>query len=128
VRDEYEVGLGRLIVDLRDADLPAGDRTMRIDVGMGEAWVIVPEDVCVASHGDAGAGELSAFDRSVHGVDVDWEDVRRAAAGTPRLIVDGHVGVGAITISHEEPDREDFGPRDGFREAGNAACIGGARG
>lgn len=130
VRDDYEVGVGRLVVDLRDVDLPAGDHRLKIDVGMGEAWVVVPDGVCVTSRAEAGAGEINVFDRTTGGIDVDWEDVRRVSAGTPRLVLDGHVGVGALTVTHDDPDfdhRDDFGPDSG-NIAGNTACVGGARG
>ena len=37
LRDHYEVGIGSLIVDLRDVDLPADQTTnLAVDVGLGE--------------------------------------------------------------------------------------------
>jgi phage shock protein PspC (stress-responsive transcriptional regulator) len=128
VREQYRVGMGRLVVDLRDAQLPSGDHRVRIDVGMGEAWVVVPPDVCVSSRADIGAGEVVAFDREVGGVDVDWEDSRRAPAGTARLVLDGDIGLGALHVSHQDPDTHDRGFGRELRAPGNEACIGGARG
>ena len=49
MRDTYELGMGELVVDLRQTDLPAGDVPVEIDLGIGEARLIVPEDVCVAT-------------------------------------------------------------------------------
>ena len=128
VREGYRIGMGRLVVDLREAQLTPGDHRLRIDVGMGEAWVVVPSDVCVSSRADIGAGEVVAFDREIGGVDVDWEDSRRAPAGTARLVLDGDIGLGALHVSHQDPDTHDRGFGRELRAPGNEACIGGARG
>ncbi len=130
VRTSYEVGVGRIVIDLRDVDLSAGDHRMKVDVGMGEAWIVVPENVCVTSRATAGAGQIDVFDRGSGGIDVDWEDVRRAPSGTPRLVLDGHLGVGLLAVTHDDPDldhHDDFGPDRGD-VTGNSACIGGSRG
>ncbi len=37
LRDRYELGIGDLVVDLRDTDLPAGDVPLEVDVGLGQA-------------------------------------------------------------------------------------------
>jgi phage shock protein PspC (stress-responsive transcriptional regulator) len=129
VRDTYRLGVGRLVVDLRDANLPAGDRRMKVDLGVGQAVVVVPRDTCVTTKARIGAGDVALFERhSGGGVDVDWEEQRNAQADKTRLVLDGDIGVGELAITYEDPD--DF-RRNGFRdrpEAGNTACIGGARG
>ncbi|HEX2103423.1 MAG TPA: PspC domain-containing protein [Solirubrobacteraceae bacterium] len=130
VQDTYRLGVGHLVVDLRDAKLPPGDHRIRVEVGVGAASLAVPRDVCVTSAAHVGAGQVQLFDRGSGGLDVDWRDDRRALPGTTRLIVDGDIGVGLLDISHDDPKRfdrrgehfaEDRGP-------GNDACIGGARG
>ena len=104
VRDRYEVGAGRLVIDLRNAALPAGDRALELDVGMGEAVLVVPENVCVATRARIGMGAVEVFDRENEGVDLDWEDRRRAAVGTTRLLVDADIGLGALQVSHRDLD------------------------
>src|SRR3954469_1455762 len=127
VRDAYRLGMGRLVVDLRDADLPVGDHRMKVDLGVGQAVLVVPRDVCVASAAHVGAGQVAVLGRGSGGVDVDWQDGRRARAGTTRLVVDGDIGVGELAVTYEDPDTFENGP--GRRAApGNAACIGGSRG
>jgi phage shock protein PspC (stress-responsive transcriptional regulator) len=129
VRDTYRLGVGRLVVDMRNAKLPAGDRRLHIDLGVGEAVIAVAPDVCVTTAAKVGAGEVAVFDRNSGGVDVDWQDEREAPPGTTRLIVDGDIGVGALQVGTDDPDRvrgDNFG--DGNRHPGNDACIGGARG
>jgi phage shock protein PspC (stress-responsive transcriptional regulator) len=129
MQPSYRLGIGHLVLDLRDANLPPGDRRLRVDVGVGAATLAVPEDVCVTSAAHVGAGQVDVFDHGSGGLDVDWRDERRALPGTTRLIVDGDIGVGLLEVTHDDPDRFEHGPR--FADelaAGNDACIGGARG
>jgi predicted membrane protein len=115
VRDHYRVGAGRLVVDLREAGLTPGDHHIKLDVGVGEAQLVVPRDVCVSSDTHLGIGGLQIFDRGTGGIDFDHQDERNAPAGTPRVVVDAKVGVGAFTVHHTEDE--------GFRGApGNEAC------
>jgi phage shock protein PspC (stress-responsive transcriptional regulator) len=129
VRDTYRLGVGRLVVDLRDTKLPPGDRRLHIDMGVGEAVLAVPPDVCVTTAARLGAGQVSVFDHGSGGLDVDWQDDRSALPGTTRLIVDGDIGVGALEVGTDDPDHvRGHNFADGNREPGNDACIGGARG
>jgi phage shock protein PspC (stress-responsive transcriptional regulator) len=123
VRDSYEVGAGSLTIDLRDVDLPAGDRPLHVDVGMGEAVVLVPEDVCVSTTAELGIGAVDVFGRDSGGVDVDWEDLASPPAGTPRLVLDADVGLGGLQVAHEE-DGQRFGRWDESPSDpdGNEAC------
>jgi phage shock protein PspC (stress-responsive transcriptional regulator) len=129
VRDRYELGMGRLVVDLRQADLPPGDRRLNLEVGVGEAVVVVPEDVCVASTARIGMGAVDLFDRDSGGIDVDWDDRPSAPPATTRLLVDADVGIGHLEVGHRlysdgwggEPGNFD-GP--GFESrSGNTACA-----
>src|SRR5215208_2969738 len=67
LRDRYELGIGELIVDLRQTDLPPGDVPLQVDLGVGDARVIVPEDVCVATDAHVRIGEIRTFERNNHG-------------------------------------------------------------
>jgi phage shock protein PspC (stress-responsive transcriptional regulator) len=117
LRDRYELGVGDLVVDLRDTDLPAGDVPLEMDVGVGQAMVIVPEDVCVAANADVGIGNVRMFGRDNGGIDVDFEDNPDAAADVTRLVLDADVGLGQVRVTDWEGDFElrngDFGPSDG---------------
>lgn len=122
VRDHYEVGAGSLTVDLRDVELPAGERRVHLDVGMGEAVVLVPEDVCVSTTAELGIGGVRVFDRDGGGIDVAWEDLQSPPAGTPRLVLDADVGLGAVRVGHSE-DRTHRGLRERDGAPGNEACV-----
>ncbi|HEV2812338.1 MAG TPA: PspC domain-containing protein [Solirubrobacteraceae bacterium] len=123
IREHYEVGAGSLTIDLRDVALPAGERRVHVDVGMGEAVVLVPEDVCVSTTAELGIGGVEVFDRDAGGVDVDWEDIRSPPAGTPRLVVDADVGIGALQVGHSEVRTHRFGRWDDSARGTNEACV-----
>jgi phage shock protein PspC (stress-responsive transcriptional regulator) len=128
VRDTYRLGVGQLVVDLRDAKLPAGDRRVHIDLGVGQAVLVVPRGACVATAATLGAGQVAVFDRSSGGVDVDWQDERTAAPNRTRIVVDGNVGVGQLAVTYQDADAVRRGDFREDTEPGNRACIGGARG
>ncbi len=72
LHDRYQLGIGELVVDLRDTDLPKGDVPLDLDVGIGEARVIVPDDVCVVTDADVGLGNVHVLGRDHGGIDVDY--------------------------------------------------------
>ena len=123
VRDRYELGMGRLVVDLRLADLPPGEHKIHLQVGVGEAQVLVPRDVCVATDGRVGVGGVELFDRDSGGLDVDVDDRPRAARATPRVIVDADVGIGAFRVGYDE--HRAWNGHDGFDQVPDqgAACM-----
>jgi phage shock protein PspC (stress-responsive transcriptional regulator) len=110
LRDNYRLGMGQLTLDLRNAKLPSGDTHVNLDVGMGEARLIVPEDVCVASAADIGIGAVDVFGRDNGGVDLDWDDSPRAGRGNSRVVVDADLGVGALVVRHDRADENGHGP------------------
>jgi phage shock protein PspC (stress-responsive transcriptional regulator) len=116
VRDSYRMGAGKLVVDLRRANLTPGDHPIKLDLGVGEAQLVVPPDVCVSTDSHLGIGGVQVFDRDSGGIDVDWADERTAPASTPRVLVDANVGLGAFTVHHDE----DHGWR--HDDPGNGAC------
>ena len=93
--DEYQLGVGQLVVDLRQTDLPRGDVPLKVDLGIGEARVLVPKNVCVATDAQVGIGEVRTFDRHSGGVDVDVQDRPDAPPARTRLLLDANVGIGA---------------------------------
>ncbi|HEX2085333.1 MAG TPA: LiaF domain-containing protein, partial [Solirubrobacteraceae bacterium] len=121
IRDRYELGVGSLTVDLRDVELPAGERHVELEVGMGEAVLLVPDDVCVSTTAELGMGGVHVFDRDGGGIDVDWEDMESAPAGTPRLVVDADVGLGVVEVGETEHRHGRWRDWDGG--GANEACV-----
>jgi hypothetical protein len=103
VRDRYDVGAGRLEIDLRSVDFPAGERDLELEVGFGDALLVVPRDVCVVANADVGAGYLRVLDWDDGGFNVGWDESGAARPET-RLVVDAHVGMGALQVVHDPAD------------------------
>jgi phage shock protein PspC (stress-responsive transcriptional regulator) len=129
LRDSYEIGMGELVVDLRETDLPAGDVPIELDVGVGEAMVIVPRDVCVATTADIGIGNVSMFGRDNGGIDVNFEETPEAAPDVTRVVLDANIGLGEVRVHDRQGDFElhngEFGPYDDedFAETRDEAAV-----
>jgi hypothetical protein len=101
VRSGYDLGAGKLEIDLRRVDFAGGERQLDVEVGLGEAVLVVPRDVCVAADADVGAGYLRVLGWDTGGLNVGWRDGDVASA---RLVVDAHVGLGALQVVHDPRD------------------------
>jgi hypothetical protein len=104
VRDGYRLGAGRLEIDLRDVRFPAGDTLLPVRLGVGQVVVLVPSDVCVATRARIGGGYVGALDRQTGGLDVNWVDRPSPPPRTPRLVLDAHVGLGALFVADHPVD------------------------
>ena len=96
--DRYELGVGQLHVDLTDVELPAGRTDLRIEIGMGEALLRVPENVCVTSNVDVGAGGVDVLDSENAGIDIGFDEATNTAQTRPVLHVDGDIGLGVLEV------------------------------
>ena len=130
VKDRYELAAGEMVLDLRRADLPRGDTRVELQLGMGQATLVVPEDVCVVSKAEVGAGAVDVFGDTNAGVNVDWDDRPDAGRRDRRLVVDADLGFGALLVRHDRrdidfdrgPGRRDDGPFGDYRGPGNTGC------
>lgn len=131
--DGYELGVGRLAVDLRDIDW-SPTRVLELDVrvGAGQAVVAVPPDVCIVANTHAGAGELRIAGQRADGVEVD-SSVGVGSNATPRLELDADVDFGQIHVVNDAVaniadaqgfDRSFRGDDAAAREANARACAG----
>ena len=120
VKQDYRLGMGELVIDLRDVKMPAGDHRVKVGIGAGHALVLVGDDVCVASEAKVGMGGVAVFERDGGGVDVDWSDSRRAPADTPRLVLEGDIGVGLLEVRHDDNGSHLDDRRDRYDRSGDA--------
>ena len=111
LKDRYELGAGEMVLDLRRADLPRGDTPLKLELGMGQATLVVPRDVCVASKAQVGAGAVDVFGDTNAGVDVDWDDQPEAGRKGRRVVVDADLGFGALLVRHDRRDLDHRTPR-----------------
>lgn len=100
LRDDYRLGIGQLLLDLSGlspTDLEGTSRRVDVEVGIGEAVVIVAEDVSVQVRAHAGVGDVTVFGSSNGGVDVE----RTASPEGPLLALlelDVSVGLGEVEV------------------------------
>jgi phage shock protein PspC (stress-responsive transcriptional regulator) len=99
VRGGYRLGAGRLEIDLRDIVFPPGDTQLHVRLGAGELVVLVPRGVCVATSAQIGGGYVGALEQRSGGLDVDWTERPSPPPHTPRLVLDGNVGLGALLVA-----------------------------
>ena len=99
LQSSYRVGVGRVQLDLRNAGLTPGDHVIKLKAGIGQAELVVPRNVCVTTRAHMGIGGVQSFNHASGGVDVDWQDGRTAKPGNARVILDGDVGIGAVTVT-----------------------------
>jgi phage shock protein PspC (stress-responsive transcriptional regulator) len=98
LRSDYKLGVGHLLLDLRNTKFGPGDHRVHLKLGVGQAEVLVPQNVCVSSSAHISAGETMVFERTTGGADHDWQDIRPARAGTQQLTVDADIGFGQLRI------------------------------
>jgi phage shock protein PspC (stress-responsive transcriptional regulator) len=127
----YELGVGELVVDLRDTRWPrTATVNLKIDVGTGHALVLVPADVCLQADTHAGLGYLNLLGSETGGADID--DQRGTIARSPavrRLVLDADVGIGAIEVRHTRTDNghwdhDRHGPDEINAALAAAGCAG----
>ena len=98
IKPEYRVGVGKMTLDLRRIDLPAGDTNVKLVVGVGEAIVRVPENACVSTDAQIGAGQADVIDGDGQsGIDVDVKNGAKTVS-KPVVHVNADIGVGHLQI------------------------------
>jgi phage shock protein PspC (stress-responsive transcriptional regulator) len=98
IKPEYRVGVGKMTIDLRRVDLPAGDTNVKLVVGVGEAVVRVPDNACVSTDAQIGAGQADVIDGDGEsGIDVNVDN-RAKTASRPVVHVNADIGVGHLQI------------------------------
>ena len=115
--DGYELGVGRLAVDLRQIDWNANTVVeLNTDLGIGQTAIAVPENVCVTGDLHVGGGLVEVGGDEEDGFDVDTQPADGTNA-TPRLVVDSEVDLGHLWIVNDDDlDIEDDHDRGPFRD------------
>jgi hypothetical protein len=94
---EYHVGVGKLVLDLRELSLTQPLGRVEAGVSVGELLVLLPPDAVAHVDGRASVGEVQLFDRERAGVHVDESYPGPGVPGAPALLtLDLEVGVGRV--------------------------------
>jgi phage shock protein PspC (stress-responsive transcriptional regulator) len=115
--DGYELGIGRLEIDLRELDWDREEVvTLDVNLGIGQAVVGVPEEVCVETRLHTGAGDLDVTGEQSDGFDIDLNR-HVGSTATPRLELTGEVDLGQfVVVNDDELDLEDASERGFHRD------------
>lgn len=92
IRPEYRVGVGEMLIDLRDLQLPPGQTRVNVRVGIGEARILVPKDVCASIDGDIGVGAADVPNRVDEGPDIAIREQPK------QLVINADLGVGHLQV------------------------------
>jgi hypothetical protein len=93
----YELGVGNLVVDLRQLQIPPGTTRVEARVGVGELEVEVPQGVSVAVVARSGLGQVQALGEEEGGF-ASRIDTAAEAGGDRRLELDLRVGLGQVRV------------------------------
>jgi phage shock protein PspC (stress-responsive transcriptional regulator) len=95
LRDNYRLGIGKMVLDLSDVQFPADQTQVNARVDVGRLDVIVPPDVALRVHGDTQFGDVNLL-----GDISDGHDVERSVEqdGKRVLVLDAHVGAGSLRV------------------------------
>jgi phage shock protein PspC (stress-responsive transcriptional regulator) len=116
LEERYELGAGKLTIDLRQLDNTSGETLIEAELGVGELIVLLPWGAAGEVQGHANMGEVELFGRADSGVSVSRTvsivgepDTRGSGSGEPfpyagptpfvsesRIVVDATVGIGKV--------------------------------
>jgi phage shock protein PspC (stress-responsive transcriptional regulator) len=112
--DGYELGIGRLVVDLRDLNWKK-DKVVHLDtrLGAGESTLFVPAKVCVVGSTHVGAGESEVVGQLNQGFSTEYSPGSAETKAAPRLVLDADVQAGQLRVINSNTasvDRPGYGP------------------
>ena len=93
----YELGVGNLLLDLRQLQVPPGTTTVEARVGVGELVVELPDGVSVEVMASAGLGEVQVLGQQDGGFG-SRVDAVGLGGGDRRLELDVRVGLGQVRV------------------------------
>ena len=93
----YELGVGDLLLDLRQLQVPPGTTAVEARVGVGELVVELPDGVSVEVVASSGLGEVQVLGQQEGGFGSRIDAVSEAG-GDRRLQLDARVGLGQVRV------------------------------
>jgi phage shock protein PspC (stress-responsive transcriptional regulator) len=115
LRSNYKLGIGHLRLDLRNTKFGPGNHVVNLKLGLGQAEVLVPANVCVSSTAHISGGATQVFNHESGGTYHDWQEIRQPKGGASQLTVNADIGFGQLRIE----------PGIGYTAAQEGACING---
>lgn len=101
IRPDYNLAMGKLVLDLSEMDIEAGTR-LTASVGMGELIIRIPEGTEASVEARVGAGQLEVLGRITDGIGVDETFTTPGSGpGSPSLSLDLQVFAGRVEVTDE---------------------------
>ena len=101
LRDEYRLGVGELVLDLRDldaADLRGSEREIEATVAVGSLQVILPPGASVTGEASAELGDVNVLGARSDGADAERQIAVAGPEGGPMFVLDLRVGLGEVVV------------------------------
>jgi hypothetical protein len=99
LEEEYSWGAGSQVIDFRNLEFPPGETSVRIQMGMGDLEIHLPDDVAHQVDWSVGVGNVQVFERDQSGVglsgtyeDDDYEATER------QLSIEIQLGMGSVEV------------------------------
>lgn len=97
LEDEYELGIGNLVVDLTGVEFDE-DVELKASLGIGELVVELPSDVGVDVQAEVGMGNMDVLGEQRDGIGVDLDVQEDAVLGAGTLELELDVGIGDLKV------------------------------
>lgn len=108
IEPSYEMGFGSIRLDLRNLEFDGAAVATRIESGVGEVRVFVPEDVEVAVQAQSGIGQVVLFDQErSSGFGAERRSVHRPDDPAGVVDLDLSVGIGSVQVHLVSPPDRD---------------------
>ena len=101
LRDEYRLGVGELVLDLRDldaADLRGTEREIEATVAVGSLQVILPPGASATGEASAELGDVNVLGARSDGADAERQITVTGPEGGPMFALDLRVGLGEVIV------------------------------
>lgn len=99
VRPNYSLGAGTLTLDLRRLPANSPAATTSVNVGVGNAHVLIPRDAGVTAHCSAGVGDVACLDQHTTGHAHPIDVQEPGAPGATQLTLTVQTGSGNVEVS-----------------------------
>jgi len=99
LEESYELGIGELVVDLSNVELPPGTTDVEVKLGIGETIVTVPENAALEIDAHAGAGEVDVLGEVDEGTGAGARvSIPGSTADAPVLMLEVDVALGSLEV------------------------------
>ena len=107
----YELGIGELVVDLRELAWNGEVVDLPVNLGIGSLQILVPERVCVVGEATLRAGELRVVDQRSD--EINAKVTLPESDGRPQLRLDASLDFGELRVINDDDFQLNGGERLG---------------